>query len=75
MAYVTNSVVPARSISSGLIPAFFAVLRETLQRRKIYKNTINELSQLSDRELADLAISRGDFHSLAIDAAYGKARR
>jgi uncharacterized protein YjiS (DUF1127 family) len=30
-----------------------------------YRVTVQELEQLSDRELADLGIGRGDIHSIA----------
>ena len=30
-----------------------------------YRETVNELNRLSQRELADLGISRGDFNSVA----------
>lgn len=30
-----------------------------------YRNTVSELSRLSNRELADLGINRGEIHSVA----------
>ncbi|EAB6717935.1 DUF1127 domain-containing protein [Salmonella enterica subsp. enterica serovar Virchow] len=32
---------------------------------RTYRNTVSELSRLSNRELADLGISRGEIHSVA----------
>lgn len=43
-------------------------------RRKnylVYRRTIRELSNLSDRDLADLGLSRSMIRSLAHEAAYG----
>ena len=39
------------------------------QRRDVYLETIRELSMLSDRDLADLGLSRADFHYLATQEA------
>jgi uncharacterized protein YjiS (DUF1127 family) len=47
-------------------------IRTALQRRRIYKQTVSELSALSSRELADLGISRTMINRLANEAAYGK---
>jgi uncharacterized protein YjiS (DUF1127 family) len=46
-------------------------LREERKRRRIYSETYNELRSLSDRELADIGISRADLVDIARDAAYG----
>jgi uncharacterized protein YjiS (DUF1127 family) len=32
---------------------------------RTYRTTVSELSRLSNRELADLGISRGEIHSVA----------
>ena len=40
-------------------------LKNTLHRNKMIKETINELSKLSDKELRDIGISRGDIWTLA----------
>ncbi|WP_377512931.1 DUF1127 domain-containing protein [Octadecabacter sp. R77987] len=53
----------------------FANLRETLATRfanyRTYRATLNELSDLSDRELADLGLARANIKSVAYQAAYG----
>lgn len=36
---------------------------------KSYNRSLNELSRLGDRELADIGISRSDIHRVAWDAA------
>ena len=43
-----------------------------LARRAIFRQTVNELNGLSDRELADLGIHRLDINRIARDAAARK---
>ena len=40
-----------------------------LERRRAYRQTVLELSWLSDRELADLGLMRCDIHRIAREAA------
>lgn len=44
-------------------------LREGWARRARYRATLHELSVLSDRDLADLGIARGNIFALAWDAS------
>ena len=71
MADLTNS----RRATAGLadrIAAFVADLRQTMRRRALYTRTLRELDALTDRELADLGISRLQIDDVARTAAYGK---
>lgn len=43
-----------------------------LKKRNDYKSTYNELYKLSDRELLDLGLSRGDIKHIAYETSYGK---
>ncbi len=43
-----------------------------LKRRNNYKLTCKELGNLSDRELLDLGLSRGDIRHIAYETSYGK---
>jgi len=45
------------------------LLRDAWNRRGVYNSVISELSSLSDRELDDIGITRGDFRDIARDAA------
>lgn len=45
-------------------------LDEALARRKVYYRTLNELSALTERDLADLGIPRSNIKRLALEAAY-----
>ncbi|ETX13061.1 hypothetical protein OCH239_13695 [Roseivivax halodurans JCM 10272] len=44
--------------------------RTALERRRVYKQTLNELSALSNRELADLGLHRSQLRGIAWQAAY-----
>jgi len=47
---------------------FFTILR-VIQTWKRYNASLRELSQLGDRELADIGIARSDIARVAWDAA------
>lgn len=42
-----------------------------LRQRQVYLNTLRELNNLSDRDLADLGIRRAAITEIAYEAAYG----
>jgi uncharacterized protein YjiS (DUF1127 family) len=48
----------------------FAALVRFIQEWKRYNQSINELSRLGDRELADIGISRSDIPRVAWNAAH-----
>ncbi|WP_341365450.1 DUF1127 domain-containing protein [Yoonia sp. BS5-3] len=70
MAYNTETTFAGFSFGHR-----FAALRteivEKLAKRKVYRSTVAELESLSNRELADLGLSRSMIKSIAIEAAYG----
>ncbi len=39
------------------------------ERRRLYHSTVAELMMLSERELADIGIGRGQIREIALDAA------
>jgi uncharacterized protein YjiS (DUF1127 family) len=47
----------------------FEVLKTRITAWKRYSRTVSELNALSNRELADLGISRSDISRIAKDAA------
>jgi len=66
MAYLNTTFAPsfldrARSI--------LASLKARRAQNRIYRQTLNELISLSDRELADLGLSRAELHHVAREAA------
>ncbi len=68
MAFISTTVRPA---ISERIQSALADLREHRTRRALYRRTVNELEVLSDRDLADLGISRFSISDLARKHAFG----
>ncbi|EKE45330.1 hypothetical protein OCGS_0420 [Oceaniovalibus guishaninsula JLT2003] len=48
-----------------------AALRDRWTARRTFRRTVNELSDLSNRELADLGLCRTEIRHIALEAAYG----
>ncbi|GAA3854416.1 DUF1127 domain-containing protein [Celeribacter arenosi] len=70
MAYANDirTATPAYAARSN---GFFATLAERFARYRVYRETVNELEALSDRDLADLGLSRATVKAVAYEAAYG----
>ncbi len=68
MAFLTDTGIRTGGIS-GRIAAFRAHLAERAERRRIFNQTYSELSQLSDRELGDIGLSRSDISRVAREAS------
>lgn len=66
-AYATNRNDIA--LSGNWISATIASMKARYAQYNKYRETVRELSALSDRALADLGLSRPMIHSLARDAA------
>lgn len=47
-------------------------LREERGGRRIYNETYAQLAEMSDRDLADIGVSRLQISDIARDAAYGR---
>ena len=69
MAYIANTAKTAHGATA--LGGFVARISDRLARRRVYKRTYSELSNLSTRELDDLGISRSMITRLAFEAAYG----
>jgi uncharacterized protein YjiS (DUF1127 family) len=59
-------VIPACCRKKGRKPMLSPIIR-FFQNWKRYGHAVQELSQLSDRELADIGITRGDIARIAWD--------
>ncbi|MBN8187799.1 MAG: DUF1127 domain-containing protein [Salipiger thiooxidans] len=70
MAYATEQNTSTQSGFSGRIASMMTSLRERNARRKLFKETRNELSALSNRELSDLGLHRSMIRRIAWQAAY-----
>lgn len=68
MAHIVENM--SNSAQGGVLAGMFASLRDAIARRRVYKRTYMELSQLSTRELDDLGIARSMITRLAYEAAY-----
>lgn len=65
-----------RTAGFGLVAWARATLdnmKEAARLRAIYVKTLTELDSMSDRDLADIAVSRHQIRDIAREAAYGKA--
>lgn len=71
MAYVNSTPLARKGLADRLAVLRDAVLTAIAQRRT-YVRTVAELNALTDRELADLGISRFSIPEIAREAAYGK---
>jgi uncharacterized protein YjiS (DUF1127 family) len=68
MAFITGNAAPSFGFAqrfSGLVDR----IREARKAREVYLQTYQELSALTDRDLADLGISRASIASIAREAA------
>ena len=55
----------------GGIGGFVARIRKSIADRRLYRQTLDELQALNDRELGDLGISRHSVREIAHDTVYG----
>lgn len=63
---------PLRGTLFQKLAEFRAELADRFARYQLYRQTVQELAGLNDRELGDLGLTRGDIHRIAVEAAYGK---
>lgn len=69
---MNTTVIRSESGIADRIAGFFRNLNENRQRYSVYRQTVRELEQLSDRELTDLGLHRAMIDAVALEAAYGK---
>ncbi|WP_170422733.1 DUF1127 domain-containing protein [Ruegeria arenilitoris] len=68
MAVATQNTALKGVPATGLASLFEAA-KTRFARYRIYRQTVNELSELSNRELADLGLHRSMIRRLALQAA------
>jgi uncharacterized protein YjiS (DUF1127 family) len=71
MAYSTD-IRTAQSGIFGRIADFRRAIAERASRYALYRQTLEELQGLSDRDLRDLGIHRTQIEDLAWESAQGK---
>lgn len=55
----------SRSSLFASVFGFFAGVLDRMEQRAIYRSTIRELNKLSDRDLRDIGLIRGDIERVA----------
>lgn len=68
MAFATTHITAGNSIWFGAFARLEAI-KTWFTRRNLIRRSFNELSELSDRELDDLGLSRANLKHVAIMAA------
>jgi uncharacterized protein YjiS (DUF1127 family) len=71
MALMTTTHMPREGGLLSALAALFTTLAEKRARFVEYRRVLAELNSMSDRELADIGISRHSTRDLAEQAAYG----
>ncbi len=72
MAYVNLTSRAANVTLADRFSGLLAQVKTMIARRAVYNQTVRELYVLTNRELADLGLSRYDIETVAREAAYGK---
>lgn len=67
MAFASDINTVAGTRGHGL----FADIKARFARYSVYRKTLNELSSLDNRSLADLGICRSQVRAVAFETAYG----
>ncbi len=62
---------PARSAALPSAEGLISRIRKAIADYRLYAATLDELRQLSDRDLADLGIARSDIVGIARESVYG----
>lgn len=70
MAHASEIILAHASLADRFVAAF-ARWKDTYATRRVYRKTVRELNELSDRELIDLGISRSSIRLVARMAVYG----
>ena len=73
MAYLThpNHMFETTWLGQRVIGVWPALGDHLVQYRR-YRATLNELSMLTDRELADIGMDRSNLHDIAREHVYGR---
>ena len=74
MALATNPSALKGAQTNGLA-TLFVTLKQRVASYRLYRQTVNELSALSDRELADLGLHRSMIRRLAQQSTAENAAR
>jgi uncharacterized protein YjiS (DUF1127 family) len=67
---MTSLIMTADTIGLHKVSSWFKKLETKRAQKAKEKNTIKELSRLSDRELRDIGINRGMIYSIAKESTH-----
>ena len=62
---MTSLIMTADKIGLHSLAEWFKKIARELEQARAVRSTIKELSKLTDRELNDIGISRGDIYAIA----------
>lgn len=68
---VLNQSNVRKEAGNGRFTKFVADLRDYMARRAVYRQTLRELNELTERDLTDLGMARANIRSVAYEAAWG----
>ena len=68
---MANTMTYAGTAPSGVLSTFAARISKAVADYRLYRTTLDELDSLSDRELADLGLSRLSVRDVAYESVYG----
>ncbi len=71
MAYVSSDRTTTASLGARL-SEMGRQAAQAFAAWRLYRRTLDELNELSDREMADLGLSRAMLRRAAFEAVYGK---
>lgn len=75
MAFYNDISNPSLSLverASAALSHAASALYQRAAKRRMYRTTLTELSNLSTRDLNDLGIARSDIRRIAFETAYGQ---
>ena len=69
MAYISATPRAEFNVNAGWFTSLVQSLRLRIERQRAYYRTLEKLSSMSDRELADINLSRVSIRDVAREAA------
>lgn len=67
----SRTINPPATIAER-VATVLRMIGDAVEKRRVYRQTVRELSELSERDLADLGIHPSMISAIAQEAAYGK---
>lgn len=62
-----------KAIEKAQMKRAIELVKQYMLQKRVYRETYNELSKLSDAELKDIGIVRGNIHEIAMNAYFKSA--